>query len=36
MTNQLTFTVGTLLDHIAQKFPDNDALVYPELGLRYS
>ncbi|GAM07959.1 putative acyl-CoA synthetase YngI [Geobacter sp. OR-1] len=36
MAQQLEFTVGGLLDHIAARYPDNDALVYPELGLRYS
>jgi len=36
MADQLEFTVGGLLDHIAGRFPENDALVYPELGLRYS
>ena len=36
MAQQLEFTVGGLLDHIAGKYPDNDALVYPERGLRYS
>ncbi|HEY5975194.1 MAG TPA: AMP-binding protein [Geobacteraceae bacterium] len=36
MAEQLQFTVGGLLDHIAGRFPDNDALVYPERGLRYS
>jgi fatty-acyl-CoA synthase len=34
MAQQLEFTVGGLLDHIAERFPDNDALVYPERGLR--
>lgn len=29
-------TIGELLDHIASTYPDNDALVYPEYGLRYS
>ncbi len=36
MSTQLDFTIGGLLDHIAATYPDNDALVYPELGLRYS
>jgi fatty-acyl-CoA synthase len=36
MANALTNTVGGLLDEIAARFPDNDALVYPERGLRYS
>ncbi len=36
MSRQLEFTIGGLLDHVADQYPDNDALVYPELGLRYS
>ena len=36
MSNQLNFTVGGLLDHIAGSYPDNDALVYVERGIRYS
>jgi fatty-acyl-CoA synthase len=36
MAQQLEFTVGGLLDHIAGRYPDNDALVYPERGLRYT
>ncbi|MBT0665527.1 AMP-binding protein [Geobacter pelophilus] len=36
MAQQLEYTVGGLLDHIAARYPDNDALVYPERGLRYS
>ncbi|WP_243374725.1 AMP-binding protein [Geotalea sp. SG265] len=36
MSTRLEFTIGGLLDHIAATYPDNDALVYPELGLRYS
>src|SRR5512138_378472 len=36
MSRQLEFTMGGLLDHIAATYPENDALVYPELGLRYS
>ncbi|RNC73331.1 MAG: AMP-binding protein [Desulfuromonadales bacterium] len=36
MAQQLDFTVGGLLDHIAGIYPDNDALVYPERGIRYS
>ncbi|HEY6873247.1 MAG TPA: AMP-binding protein [Geobacteraceae bacterium] len=36
MPNQLDFTVGGLLDHIAATWPDNDALVYPERGVRHS
>ncbi len=36
MSNQLNFTVGGLLDQIAATYPDNDALVSVERGLRYS
>jgi len=36
MSNQLEFTVGGLLDHIAAKYPQNDALIYHERNLRYS
>ena len=36
MSQQLTFTVGSLLDDMARRYPDNEALVYPERGLRYS
>lgn len=36
MSEQLTFTVGSLLDGMARRYPDNEALVYPERGLRYS
>ncbi|ABQ25769.1 AMP-binding protein [Geotalea uraniireducens] len=36
MSRQLEFTMGGLLDHIAQQFPDNEALIYVERGLRYS
>jgi fatty-acyl-CoA synthase len=36
MAQQLEFTVGGLLDHIAGRYPDRDALVYPERGLRYT
>jgi len=36
MAQQLEFTVGGLLDHIAATYPDHDALVYPERDLRYS
>src|SRR5512147_3219310 len=36
MAQQLEFTVGGLLDHVAERFPGNDALVYPDRGLRYS
>jgi len=36
MSQQLTHTVGGLLDDMARRYPDNEALVYPERGLRYS
>src|ERR1039457_502079 len=36
MSKQLDFTVGGLLDHIAATYPQNDALVYVDRGLRYS
>ncbi len=36
MAAQLEFTVGGLLDHMAGRFPDNEALVYPDRGLRYT
>ncbi len=36
MAKQLTYTVGSLLDEMALRFPDNEALVYPERGLRYT
>jgi fatty-acyl-CoA synthase len=36
MSRQIDLTVGALLDDMAQRFPDNDALVYPERNLRYS
>ncbi|MBT0653623.1 AMP-binding protein [Geomobilimonas luticola] len=36
MAQQLEFTMGGLLDHVAERYPANDALVYPERGLRYS
>ena len=36
MARQLEFTMGGLLDHVAQQFPDNDALIYVDRGLRYS
>ncbi len=36
MVQHLDFTIGGLLDHIAVTYPDNDALVYPESGIRYS
>jgi len=36
MSRQITMTVGGLLDDMARRFPENDALVHPERGLRYS
>ena len=36
MSQQIDLTVGGLLDDIAARFPDNEALVYGERGLRYS
>jgi len=36
MSQQITHTVGALLDDMAQRFPDNEALVYHERGLRYT
>ncbi len=36
MSQQLTYTVGSLLDDMARRYPDNEALVYPERSLRYT
>jgi len=36
MSQQIDLTVGALLDDIAGRFPDNEALVYVDRGLRYS
>jgi fatty-acyl-CoA synthase len=36
MSKQITLTVGGLLDDMAQRYPDNEALVYHERGLRYT
>src|SRR6185369_1392706 len=36
MSEQIDLTVGALLDDIAGKYPDHEALVYVERGLRYS
>jgi len=36
MSQAITKPIGAMLDEIAARFPDNDALVYPERGLRYS
>ncbi len=35
MSDLITLTIGGLLDEIATRFPDHDALVYPERKLRY-
>ncbi len=36
MSKRITHTFGELLDDMAQRFPDNEALVYHERGLRYT
>lgn len=36
MSQQILLTVGAQLDDMARRYPDNDALVYPERNLRYS
>ncbi|WP_298269156.1 AMP-binding protein [Geobacter sp.] len=36
MSQPLEFTVGGLLDSVAVRYPDNDALVYVDRGIRYS
>jgi fatty-acyl-CoA synthase len=36
MSGLLDTTVGGILEQMAERFPENDCLVYPELGLRYS
>ncbi len=36
MPQSITFTIGGLLDDIARRFPDNDALVYQDRDIRYS
>ena len=36
MSQKITHTVGALLDDMARRFPDNEALVYPERNLRYT
>ncbi len=36
MSEMLHFTLGELLEDTARRFPDNDALVYPDRGLRMS
>jgi fatty-acyl-CoA synthase len=32
----VTITIGDLMDQTTAKFPDKEAVVYPELGLRYT
>ncbi|HDR46085.1 MAG TPA: AMP-binding protein, partial [Geoalkalibacter subterraneus] len=34
MAQSLAFTMGSLLADIARRFPEHDALVYPDRGLR--
>ncbi len=36
MADALHFTMGALLEDIASRFSENDALVYPDRGLRYN
>lgn len=36
MSKLLHFTMGALLEDTARRFPENDALVYPDRGLRLS
>lgn len=36
MSANIRLTIGALLDDMAARYPDNDALVYHERGLRYS
>jgi fatty-acyl-CoA synthase len=36
MSQQITLTVGGLLDDIARRYPTRDALIYPERNLRYT
>jgi fatty-acyl-CoA synthase len=36
MSDALHFTIGALLEDTTRRFPDNDALVYPDRGLRLS
>jgi len=36
MAAVLNVTVGGILEQMAQKYPDQDALVYPDRGLRFS
>ncbi len=36
MSKQIELTIGALLDDMARRYPDNEALVYNERGLRYT
>jgi fatty-acyl-CoA synthase len=36
MSQAIDVTMGKLLDDIAERYPDNEALIYHERGLRYS
>ncbi|NIQ94567.1 MAG: AMP-binding protein [Desulfuromonadales bacterium] len=36
MSEALNFTMGGLLEDTARRFPDHDALVYPDRGIRHS
>lgn len=36
MSEALHFTVGGLVEEMARRFPENDALVYPDRNLRYN
>lgn len=36
MPQQITLTVGGLLESMAHRFPNHEALVYPERGIRYT
>jgi fatty-acyl-CoA synthase len=36
MSRRIDLTIGKLLDDVAVRYPDNEALVYHERGLRYS
>jgi fatty-acyl-CoA synthase len=31
-----TITIGELLDQTTAKFPEKEAVIYPEVGLRYT
>jgi len=36
MSRLINVTIGKFLDEMAENYPDNEALVYHELGLRYT